>query len=87
MKASKTWIMTAVLLGLTVLAGFGVMQWSPQHASRINVIAHFDNTNGLFVGDNVIVLGVKVGTIEKIEPQPDGADRELLGRQKVQDSR
>ncbi|MBE1549597.1 phospholipid/cholesterol/gamma-HCH transport system substrate-binding protein [Mycobacterium sp. OAS707] len=73
MKALKTWIMTAVVLGLTVLAGVGVMQWSPQHAGRTNMVAYFDNTNGLFVGDNVIVLGVKVGTIEKIEPQRDGA--------------
>ncbi len=73
MRSPRTRVMVAVVLGLAILAGIGVMQWSPRHANRTTVVAHFDNTNGLFVGDNVIVLGVKVGAIESIEPQPDGA--------------
>src|SRR2546425_9651451 len=34
-------------------------------------VAYFDNSNGTFVGDKVEILGVAVGEIEKIEPQPD----------------
>ncbi|WP_155764660.1 MCE family protein [Mycobacterium intracellulare] len=32
--------------------------------------AYFAETNGLFVGDEVRILGVAVGTIDRIEPQP-----------------
>ncbi|CRZ14049.1 MCE family protein [Mycolicibacterium neworleansense] len=35
--------------------------------------AYFDNTNGLYTGDEVRILGVAVGTVESIEPQPDSA--------------
>ncbi len=35
--------------------------------------AYFDNTNGLYTGDEVRILGVAVGTVESIEPQPDAA--------------
>jgi len=65
--------MTAVILGLVVLAGIGVSQWPPQRTSKTHIVAWFDNSNGLFVGDNVVVLGVKVGTVDAIDPQPDGA--------------
>ena len=66
--------MSLVLLTLVVLAAIGVTRWHPLQTDRTNVVAHFDNSNGLFVGDNVVVLGVKVGTIETINPQPDGAE-------------
>ncbi|QRY42735.1 MCE family protein [Mycolicibacterium boenickei] len=37
------------------------------------IVAFFDNSNGVYVGDDVMILGVPVGKIEKIEPQPDAA--------------
>ena len=39
--------------------------------NRTNVVAYFENSNGIYVGDDVRILGVTVGRIEKIEPQPD----------------
>ena len=36
-------------------------------------VAYFANTNGLYTGDEVRILGVAVGTVEKIEPQPNAA--------------
>ena len=33
--------------------------------------AYFANANGLYSGDEVRILGVAVGTVEEIEPQPD----------------
>jgi phospholipid/cholesterol/gamma-HCH transport system substrate-binding protein len=36
-------------------------------------VAYFANTNGIYTGDEVRILGVAVGTVEKIEPQPDAA--------------
>ncbi len=35
--------------------------------------AFFANTNRLYTGDEVRILGVAVGTVERIEPQPDAA--------------
>ena len=37
------------------------------------VVAYFDNSNGIFAGDDVRILGVPVGKIDKIEPQPQRA--------------
>ena len=33
--------------------------------------AYFANANGLYTGDEVRILGVAVGTVEEIQPQPD----------------
>jgi phospholipid/cholesterol/gamma-HCH transport system substrate-binding protein len=40
---------------------------------RTTLVAYFDNSNGLFRGDDVMILGVPVGKIESIEPQPSRA--------------
>jgi phospholipid/cholesterol/gamma-HCH transport system substrate-binding protein len=34
------------------------------------LIAYFENSNGIFAGDDVMILGVRVGNVDKIEPQP-----------------
>jgi phospholipid/cholesterol/gamma-HCH transport system substrate-binding protein len=62
----------AVLLTLMVLGGIGVLQ-SQLGIAKNRVVAYFDNSNGLFKGDEVRILGVKVGEIERIEPQPQRA--------------
>ena len=41
--------------------------------ARNTYVAYFANTNGLYTGDEVRILGVAVGTVEKIEPQPNAA--------------
>ena len=40
---------------------------------RTTYVAYFTNTNGLYTGDDIRILGVTVGTVEKIEPQPQSA--------------
>ncbi len=37
------------------------------------MVAYFANSNGIFPGDEIRVLGVPVGKIDTIEPQPDRA--------------
>lgn len=61
----------AIALVLVAIAGGVVAMRSIDHAGRTNVTAYFDNSNGLFTGDEVRILGVPVGVIETIEPQPD----------------
>jgi phospholipid/cholesterol/gamma-HCH transport system substrate-binding protein len=64
----------ALALGLVLLvAGAVIVLRATTHIGRSYVTAFFDNSNGIFVGDDVVILGVKVGEITKIEPQPDRA--------------
>jgi phospholipid/cholesterol/gamma-HCH transport system substrate-binding protein len=72
MRSERPGIVLSVVLVLAVLASIGAAQWSPSGSST-HVVAYFDNSNGIYVGDNVVVLGVKVGQIDKIEPQPQSA--------------
>jgi phospholipid/cholesterol/gamma-HCH transport system substrate-binding protein len=61
----------AALLAATLVAGVVVMVYSSSLARRNTVVAYFANSNGIFPGDEVRILGVAVGRIETIEPQPN----------------
>ena len=52
-----------------IVAAAVVLLHSAGTANRRTVVAYFDNSNGIFVGDEVRILGVPVGKIDKIEPQ------------------
>jgi phospholipid/cholesterol/gamma-HCH transport system substrate-binding protein len=59
-----------IVAGLVVLAlllGLAVWLW-PGAGSR-HATAHFPRAVGLFVGSDVRILGVKVGTVDKIVPE------------------
>jgi phospholipid/cholesterol/gamma-HCH transport system substrate-binding protein len=60
-------------VGLVVLlvAGVVVLLRNSDTINRTNVVAYFENSNGIYVGDDVRILGVNVGRIDKIEPEPD----------------
>jgi phospholipid/cholesterol/gamma-HCH transport system substrate-binding protein len=71
MKSGKAKIGLALALAV-VLIGGALQLWRLANGiGHTNVVAYFDNSNGLYPGDNVVVLGVPVGKIEQIEPQPD----------------
>ena len=65
--ATATTLISTLVIALTMAAGLF------RHPSRATFIAYFANTNGLYTGDEVRILGVAVGTIEKIDPQPAAA--------------
>jgi phospholipid/cholesterol/gamma-HCH transport system substrate-binding protein len=67
-------IATGISLVVTLLAGISMMvtPWW-KGVNRNTYTAYFANTNGLYTGDEVRILGVAVGTVEKIDPQPDAA--------------
>jgi phospholipid/cholesterol/gamma-HCH transport system substrate-binding protein len=69
MRNSRTWI--AVALAALLAAGVVVLLRTSDTINRTNVVAYFENTNGIYVGDDVRILGVTVGKITEIEPQPD----------------
>ncbi len=60
----------ASTLILVLVAGVIVAMRTAGEAARTVVVAYFDNSNGLFAGDDVRIRGVPVGKILKIEPQP-----------------
>ena len=72
MKARTSRIILAVALALTLIAGVATVASLPA-LTRTHLVAYFDNSNGIFTGDDVIILGVKVGQIDTIEPQPQRA--------------
>jgi phospholipid/cholesterol/gamma-HCH transport system substrate-binding protein len=63
-------IALAAAMVLVLIAGVVAVLWSTAAINRTNAVAYFDNSNGIFVGDEVRILGVPVGKIDKIEPQP-----------------
>jgi phospholipid/cholesterol/gamma-HCH transport system substrate-binding protein len=71
MNSRKVKIGLAAALVAILVGGIFTTVKSAGVAHRINVIAYFDNSNGTYAGDDVVVLGVPVGKIDKIEPQPD----------------
>jgi phospholipid/cholesterol/gamma-HCH transport system substrate-binding protein len=70
-NARYTRIGLAALLTAVLVAGLVVAFRTTTGIGRIHVTGYFSNSNGVFVGDEVRVLGVPVGKIEKIQPQAD----------------
>lgn len=61
----------AALLAVTLMAGSVALIGALTTNARIQVTAYFDNSNGIFPGDDVVMLGVRIGSVETIEPQPE----------------
>jgi phospholipid/cholesterol/gamma-HCH transport system substrate-binding protein len=69
-------IRIAVAIALVVLLGGGIAVVSRSlwnSARKTHMVAYFDDSNGIFPGDQVLILGVPVGAIDSIEPQPSRA--------------
>ena len=60
----------ALALVLLLAAGVFVLVRGSETMNRTNVVAYFENSNGIYVGDDVTILGVPVGQISAIEPEP-----------------
>src|SRR5712675_3071091 len=63
--------LSAALVALLV-GGLLIVQFSGP-INKTKLTAYFDNSNGIYPGDQVRILGVPVGKIETIEPQPQRA--------------
>jgi phospholipid/cholesterol/gamma-HCH transport system substrate-binding protein len=71
MKTRNARIGLAVALVLALVGGIAVAARSLSTMDRTHITAYFDNSNGLFRGDEVRILGVPVGAIDAIEPEPN----------------
>lgn len=67
----RIWL--ALLLTAVLTVGVVAILRTTTNIARTAFTAYFDNTNGLFVGDEIRILGVPVGEIERIDVEPDRA--------------
>ncbi|APE18356.1 mammalian cell entry protein [Mycobacterium sp. WY10] len=67
-------IVTGICLVVILAVGIVVVAtpWG-RNVARNTYVAYFSNTNGLYTGDEIRILGVAVGTVDNIEPQPNSA--------------
>jgi phospholipid/cholesterol/gamma-HCH transport system substrate-binding protein len=69
-----TRIGVAIALVVLLTGGIAVVSRSLWNSvGKTRMVAYFDNSNGIFPGDEVRILGVRVGAIDSIEPQPTRA--------------
>lgn len=61
----------AITLVLVLIGGVAGVVRSTTSAGRTNIVGYFANSNGVYEGDDVLILGIPVGKITKIEPEPD----------------
>ncbi|MET4428425.1 MCE family protein [Mycolicibacterium sp. 624] len=60
----------AAALVVVAAGGAVVLLRDTEQIDRTHVVAYFENSNGIYAGDDVRIVGVPVGRIESIEPQP-----------------
>ncbi|MDZ7886432.1 MAG: MCE family protein [Mycobacterium sp.] len=63
----------ACVLTVVLAVGVAVLVGARGAHGKTRITAYFDNSNGIYPGDDVRVLGVPVGEIESIQPQPGRA--------------
>ena len=71
MKSRGARIGLTVALVMVLIGGIVVVVGSAPGIGRVSVVGYFANSTGLYKGDSVVVLGVPIGKVDKIEPQPD----------------
>jgi phospholipid/cholesterol/gamma-HCH transport system substrate-binding protein len=68
-NSGKVRVALAAVLAFALIGGAATMMRSS--GGRIHVIGYFQDATGIYVDDDVVILGVAVGKIDKIEPQPE----------------
>jgi phospholipid/cholesterol/gamma-HCH transport system substrate-binding protein len=63
-------VVLATTLALVLVAGLFVAMRASDRIARTTVVGYFDNSSGVFPGDDVRIRGVSVGKVLAIEPQP-----------------
>ncbi len=72
-SSSVTRRVLAVALALVLVGGITAVVLPSRLVGTTRIVAYFENSNGIYTGDDVLILGVRVGEIEKIEPEPKRA--------------
>lgn len=59
----------AAVFTLCTVAAAVMVVTSTDVSNRVHIVGYFANSNGVYAGDEIRILGVPVGKIDKIEPQ------------------
>lgn len=70
MKSRNAKIGLGIALVLLLIGGIATVVRSATGLGRTTVSGYFAQSTGLYKGDDVVILGVRVGKVENIEPQP-----------------
>lgn len=70
MRSHNAKIGLAVALVVLLIGGIAAVVRSANGFGHTNVVGYFANSTGLYKGDDVVILGVPVGKITEIEPEP-----------------
>jgi phospholipid/cholesterol/gamma-HCH transport system substrate-binding protein len=70
-KVRNAKIGLAVALVLLLIGGVVTVAGVASGVGRNDVVGYFANSTGIYNGDDVVILGVPVGKVEKVEPEPD----------------
>ena len=73
MKSITARIGLAGVLVAVLVAGITVLNRTEAGVGKTYVTAYFTNSNGIFPGDEVRILGVAVGQVATITPEPTRA--------------
>ncbi|MBB5163999.1 MCE family protein [Mycobacterium sp. AZCC_0083] len=65
----RTRVLTVIALIIALAGGVLLVTRVIDRNDHLHLTTYFANSNGIFVGDDVRVLGVPVGKIDKIEPE------------------
>ncbi|OUS83528.1 MCE family protein [Rhodococcus sp. NCIMB 12038] len=68
---TKWWLYVAIGVVSVISIGFGTVTVWDHVAPTTRVTAHFERVSGLYTGDEVRILGVKVGKVTAVEPHGD----------------
>ncbi|MHA7664759.1 MCE family protein [Mycolicibacterium sp. HS_4_1] len=68
---NKTVYLAALFVAILVAAVVVVIGYQKTH--RNHFVAYFESSNGVFKGDDIRILGVPVGQIDSVEPEPQRA--------------
>lgn len=74
MTTKRLRIILLMLLSIPLVGGIVAASDTAFQRDRTTVIAYFDNSNGIFPGDDVMILGVPVGKVLSIRPEPQRAE-------------
>jgi phospholipid/cholesterol/gamma-HCH transport system substrate-binding protein len=69
-RGRKARIGVAIALAIVLVGGVVLVVRAAAGIGRTNLVGYFANSTGIYKGDSVVILGVPVGKVEKIEPQP-----------------
>ncbi len=69
--SNKTVYLAALFVAILVAAIVVVIGYQKTHRNRF--VAYFESSNGVFKGDDIRILGVPVGQIDSVEPEPQRA--------------